>query len=325
MHRSPTSNLASDRRAPAAVLGKLTSNNWLVMRSERSHALPLFYGLLACLSWACGSVLTKALLAHVDPLTVFSGQLTASVAGLWAISLASGSQIRLDDWRIGLPGIFQPGLAYGLSIIALTQLPATLEGMIFTIETPLILLLAWPLLGERPTRLLAALGLLAFAGVLILTWRPEIELADGDGFAVSLIVFAALFAALYSVIIRRMSADVDALRLTRANQTVGWLAVLIVWWVMRKPEPSELGVLNATLISASGLLLNAIPFFLYGLVLERSSAGFAALLLPLVPLMTAAIASAVLGESMSSLQWFGALLVLSSVAVLSLRTKPAPH
>jgi len=287
-------------------------------------ATPLLYGVLACLSWACGSVLTKALLSQADPLTVLSGQLTASVVGLWTISLARKSKIRLDEWRIGLPGIFQPGLAYGLSIIGLAQLPVTLEAMIFAIETPLILLLAWPLLGERPTGLLAALGLLAFAGVLILTWRPEIAVTSGEGFAVSLIVSAALFAALYSVIVRRMSADVDALRLTRASQTIGWLAVLIVWWAMQKPQPSELGVIDATLIAGSGLLLNAIPFFLYGLVLERASAGFAALLLPLVPLMTAAIASGVLGETLSSLQWLGALLVLSSVAALSLTTKPAP-
>lgn len=288
-------------------------------------ATPLLYGVLACLSWACGSVLTKALLSQADPLTVLSGQLTASVVGLWTISLARKSKIRLDEWRIGLPGIFQPGLAYGLSIIGLAQLPVTLEAMIFAIETPLILLLAWPLLGERPTGLLAALGLLAFAGVLILTWRPEIAVTSGEGFAVSLIVSAALFAALYSVIVRRMSADVDALRLTRASQTIGWLAVLIVWWAMQKPQPSELGVIDATLIAGSGLLLNAIPFFLYGLVLERASAGFAALLLPLVPLMTAAIASGVLGEALSSLQWLGALLVLSSVAALSLTTKPAPR
>ncbi|HXB80905.1 MAG TPA: DMT family transporter [Bradyrhizobium sp.] len=288
-------------------------------------ATPLLYGVLACLSWACGSVLTKALLSQADPLTVLSGQLTASVVGLWTISLARKSKIRLDEWRIGLPGIFQPGLAYGLSIIGLAQLPVTLEAMIFAIETPLILLLAWPLLGERPTGLLAALGLLAFAGVLILTWRPEIAVTSGEGFAVSLIVSAALFAALYSVIVRRMSADVDALRLTRASQTIGWLAVLIVWWAMQKPQPSELGVIDATLIAGSGLLLNAIPFFLYGLVLERASAGFAALLLPLVPLMTAAIASGVLGETLSSLQWLGALLVLSSVAALSLTTKPAPR
>jgi drug/metabolite transporter (DMT)-like permease len=288
-------------------------------------ATPLLYGALACLSWACGNVLTKALLAQIDPLTVLSGQLTASVVGLWTISLATGSQIRFDEWRIGLPGILQPALAYGMSTIGLALVPASLEAMIFAIETPLILLLAWPLLGERLTRSLMALGLLAFAGVIILTWRPEIDVAPRHGFGVLLIVSGAFFAALYSIAIRRMSADVDALRLTRASQTIGWLAVLIVWWAMQKPEPSELGLIGGALIAGSGLLLNAFPFFLYGLVLERASAGFAALLLPLVPLMTAAIASAVLGETLSSLQWLGALLVLSSVAALALTIKPAPH
>jgi drug/metabolite transporter (DMT)-like permease len=294
------------------------------MRSARPHTT-LLYGLLACLSWACGSVLTKALLAQADPLTVLSGQLTASVVGLWAISLASGSQIRLDDWRIGLPGIFQPGLAYGLSTIGLTQVSATLEAMIFAIETPLILLLAWPLLGERPTRLLAALGLLAFAGVIILTWRPEIDVSSKHGFGVLLIMSGAVFAALYVIAIRRMSADVEPLRLTRASQTIGWLAVLVVWCTTRPPGTPDLDAIHTALIVGSGLLLNAIPFLLYGVVLERASTGFAALLLPLIPVMTAAIAFGVLGETLSALQWLGALLVLASVAALSLRTEQAPH
>jgi len=51
------------------------------MRPMALLATPLTYGLLACLSWAVGSVLTKAVLSHVAPLTVFSGQLTASVVG----------------------------------------------------------------------------------------------------------------------------------------------------------------------------------------------------------------------------------------------------
>jgi drug/metabolite transporter (DMT)-like permease len=295
------------------------------MRSNSSHATPLVYGALACLCWASGSVLTKALLSHAEPLEVLSGQLTASVIGLWAISLARGSQIRLDDWRVGLPGVLQPALAYGLSTVGLAQVPATLEAMIFAIETPLILLLAWPLLGERPTRLLAALGLVAFAGVIILTWRAEIDVSPKYGFGVLLIVLGAVSAALYVIAIRRMSADVDALRLTRASQTIGWLAVLVVWYATRTQETRHLDAIDAALIAGSGLLLNAIPFLLYGLVLERASTGFAALLLPLIPVMTAAIAFGVLGETLSALQWFGAMLVLSSVAALSLTTTPASH
>lgn len=285
-----------------------------------TRATAFLYGVLACLSWAFGSVLTKAALSHAEPLAVLSGQLTASVVGLWVTSLVRGSEIRLDDWRIGLPGLLQPGLAYGLSTIGLALVPASLEAMIFTIETPLILLLAWPLLGERPTRSLTALGLLAFAGVIILTWRPEIGDASRHGFAVLLIVSGAAFAALYSIVIRWMSADVDALRLTRASQTVGWLAVIIVWSATRNADAPDLTMIDGAMIAGSGLLLNAIPFFLYGVVLERASATFAALLLPLIPVLTAAIAFVVLGETLNSLQWFGAMLVLSSVVALSLTT-----
>ena len=287
-------------------------------------ATPFMYGMLACLSWASGSVLTKAVLSHAEPLDVLTGQLTASVVGLWTMSLASKSEIRLDDWRVGLPGVLQPGLAYGLSTVGLAQVPASLEAMIFTIETPLILLLAWAMLGERPTRLLMALGLVASAGVIILTWRPEIDVVARHGFAVILIVSGAGFAALYSVVIRRMSSDVDALRLTRASQTVGWLAVIVFWWTTREPQTSNLDVMDGAMIAGSGLLLNAIPFFLYGLVLEKASAAFAALLLPLVPLITAAIAFGLLGETFSSLQWIGALLVLGSAVAMSLTTTPAP-
>jgi drug/metabolite transporter (DMT)-like permease len=293
------------------------------MRSNSSHATPFVYGVLACLCWASGSVLTKALLSHAEPLAVLSGQLTASVVGLWTISLARRSEIRLDDWRVGLPGILQPGLAYGLSTIGLALVPASLEAMIFSIETPLILLLAWPLLGERPTRLLAALGLVAFAGVIILTWRSEIDASPKHGFGVLLIISGAVSAALYVIAIRQMSVDTDALRLTRASQTIGWLAVLVVWCATRTPETLHLDAIDAALIAGSGLLLNAIPFLLYGLVLERASTGFAALLLPLIPVMTAAIAFGVLGESFSSLQWIGALLVLCSTATMSLTTTPA--
>src|SRR4029077_1645508 len=150
----------------------------------------------------------------------------------------------------------QPGLAYGLSTIGLAQVPATLEAMIFAIETPLILLLAWPLLGERPTRLLAALGLVAFAGVIILTWRAEIDVSPKYGFGVLLIVLGAVSAALYVIAIRRMSADVGVLGLTRASQTIGWLAVLVVWYATRTQETRHLDAIDAALIAGSGLLLN---------------------------------------------------------------------
>ena len=209
-----------------------------------ARMLPFVYGVLACLSWAFGNVLTKAVLSHVEPLSVLSGQLTCSVIGLWAFSRARGSEIRLDDWRVGLPGLLQPGLAFGMSTFGLALVPASLEAMIFAIETPLILLLAWPMLGERPNRSIAALGLVSFVGVIVLTWRPEVGSTSGHGFAVLLIVSGAIFAALYSIAIRWMSVDVDALRLNSRqpdSRMAGGGHRLVRDTKARRPKPEHHG------------------------------------------------------------------------------------
>ncbi len=281
--------------------------------------MSLVYGALACLSWAFGNVLTKTVLSHVEPLAVLNGQLTVSVIALWTLSLARGATIRFGDWRAGLPGLLHPASAYACSTFGLALVPASLEAMIFAIETPLILLLAWPLLRERPSKSMAAFGSLAFIGVIILTWQPEIGGSTEHGFGVFLILSGVVFAALYSVAIRRMSADVDALRLTTASQTVGWLAVGAVWLATRQPHMADLTPADGLLIVGSGLLLNAIPSLLYGIVLERTSATFAALILPLVPVLTAALAYLTLGETLNFVQWTGAFLVVSSIVALSLQ------
>src|SRR5208283_6126604 len=91
-----------------------------------SRPSPFVYGVLACSSWALGNVLTKAELSNMEPLALLSGQLTVSVAGLWLLSFAKGSTIGRGDWRAGLLGLLQPGLAYGLSTAGLALLPASL-------------------------------------------------------------------------------------------------------------------------------------------------------------------------------------------------------
>jgi len=60
------------------------------------------------------------------------------------------------------------------------------------------------------------------------------------------------------------------------------------------------------------LLLLAIPFLLYGVTLEQIGATAAALLLPLVPLFTAAFASLFLQETLTGRQWLGAATILLS-------------
>lgn len=277
-----------------------------------SHLIPFLCGILAALSWSVGNILSKMALSSIDPLSLLTGQLAVSAASLSVLSIWSGTPIRLSDWRVGLPGILQPALAFGLSTFGLTMLPATAEAMLFAAETPMIVLLAWPMLGELPSRAVSLLCLLAFIGVGLLCWNSDTDPHSLRKLGVGVVLAGVLFASLYNIAIRRMSQHVDALRLTRASQIVAFLAVGSVWIVSGPSAAVSLTMTDAVLVVASGLFLQAIPFLLYGITLERTSATAAALLLPLVPLFTAVFASLFLQEMLTASQWLGATIVLLS-------------
>lgn len=284
---------------------------------------PLSLGVLACLSWALGSITTKQVLATIPALSVLTGQLAASIVFLAILCLFRGVRIHWRDWRIGLPGLLQPALAYSCSVIGLSLIPASLESMIFAAETPLIMLLAWPLLREAPNRTVILFASLSFVGVVLLTWPSDFVRPVAEGLGIAFVLAGVVFAALYSIAIRRMSATVDALRLTTACQIMGGTAVAGIWLLSGSADLSAPSWRDALMVIGSGLLLNAIPFLLYGIVLERTSATFAALMLPLVPVLTAALAYPVLGETLTMLQWMGACIVLSCVTALAIWGKTA--
>jgi drug/metabolite transporter (DMT)-like permease len=136
-------------------------------------------GLLACLSWACGTVLSKSLLERFHPLDLLVMQLSISTALLWVLVVMYRRTPDFHDWRFAWPGVLQPGLAYGLSIFGLAAIPARLETMLFAAESALTLVLAWPLLGERPRPASIGLSVIAFGGVALLSWDGQTTSATG--------------------------------------------------------------------------------------------------------------------------------------------------
>ncbi|MCA6115091.1 DMT family transporter [Bradyrhizobium sp. WSM 1738] len=293
--------------------------------NQPSLFVPLLCGTLAMVSWSIGNVLSKAALCCIEPLSLLTGQLAVSAASLTVLSIWSGAPPRLSDWRAGLPGLLQPALASSLSTYGLTMLPASVEAILFAVETPMIILLAWLILGETPNRGVGLLCLLAFAGVVLLSWTSEPDPYATRGLGVGLVLGGVLFASLYSITVRLMSHRIDALRLTTVSQIVAFAAVGCVWIGVRPLPTLTPTMTNVTLVVASGLLLMSIPFLLYGVALERMSATAAALLLPLVPMFTSIFASVFLQETLTARQWLGAATVLVSALGMPLALRSKPH
>ncbi|AMA60209.1 hypothetical protein BCCGELA001_30975 [Bradyrhizobium sp. CCGE-LA001] len=206
------------------------------------------------------------------------------------------------------------------------MMPVSLEAMLFAVEPPMIILLAWLVLSEVPNLAIVFLSLLAFAGVCVLSWGSGPGSSSTHELGVALVLAGVFFASLYSIAIQVMSQKIDALRLTTASQIVAF-AVVASAWVGIRPLPTLSVVMDdITLVVSSGLLLLSIPFLLYGMALQRMSATGAALLLPLVPMLTSVLASIFLQETLTATQWIGAAAVLISAlgTPLALGTRPHP-
>jgi transporter family protein len=133
----------------------------------------LFWSILSAVFAAATALLAKAGVSHVDPNLATAIRTTVVVVFTWAIAIALGGhqEIGAVDRRSWLL-LAASGLATGLSWIcyfrALSLGEASKVAPIDKLSVVLVIILAWPLLGERLTPAKAAGGLLITAGAIVL-------------------------------------------------------------------------------------------------------------------------------------------------------------
>jgi len=133
----------------------------------------LFWAVLSAVFAAATALLAKAGVSHVDPNLATAIRTTVVVVFAWAIAVAlSGHrEIAMVDKRswmlLGLSGL-ATGLSWICYFRALSLGQASKVAPIDKLSVVLVILLAWPLLGERLTPAKIAGGLLITAGAVVL-------------------------------------------------------------------------------------------------------------------------------------------------------------
>src|SRR5581483_8923151 len=103
-------------------------------------------------------------------------------------------------------GLLEPGLAYLLGLIGLTDINATGATMIQSSEAIMIVVVSAILLRERPTVRFVGLSIMAFAGILVALGLVNSGYAKGNGvFGVSLMFVGTAAAAIYVVLSSRVA------------------------------------------------------------------------------------------------------------------------
>ena len=117
---------------------------------------------LAASCWGLGTVVSKAALDEIPPLTLLPIQLAASLAilvvamRLRGVSLRSGGSALL-----GRLGLLNPGIAYALSLAGLVTITASLAVLLWALEPLVILFMAAWFLHERITPSIVLLSMVA--------------------------------------------------------------------------------------------------------------------------------------------------------------------
>jgi O-acetylserine/cysteine efflux transporter len=220
--------------------------------------------------------------------------------------------------------VFLGGLNFGLFYVGLGLGSGSISAVAYQLATPFTILLAWPLLAERPSLITSSGVLLAFLGVVVLAAGPGLS---ANAIPILLVVGAALAFAVANVLTKR-HGPFDPLMLT------GWSSLFTVPQVMLMSFVLEDGQLTS-LVTADerGWLALAYTVFIGGIVgfglwfwlIARCTMGRVApfgLLLPVFALISSVL---FLDEHITPTLIVGALLAISGVAITQVRSSALPN
>jgi drug/metabolite transporter (DMT)-like permease len=288
--------------------------------------------ILAATCWGVGTVISKAALAEVPPLSLLPIQLAASLVALACLMRSRGVPLRSEGSPLlGRLGLLNPGIAYALSLLGLTTITASLSVLLWALEPLLILFLAAWFLHERITPTFVALSLVAFIGMGVVVFDPSAGSAAFIGVALTLAGIGCC--AVYSVATRHFLPDAKETSQVVLAQQAHALALAIVVVVLvglasGRIAPSGLSPLGLASAIGSGLLYYAAAYWFYLGALRHVPASRAALTFYLIPIVGVAAGAILLGERLAPHQWVGAAIVLGAILAIirepSTRSDPSP-
>lgn len=295
----------------------------------RSPRLPPYVLLVvACALWGAATVVTKALLGSIAPVTLLVLQLAPSAAILWAAVLASRARLPTIPALppLLLLGLLNPGLSYTLSLIGLAGTSASVATLLWASEPLMILGLAALVLREPVTpRLLAVMATGLFGVALVAEVGGGFASVGGDPASIVLLLLAVLCCAVYTVFSRKLRESADPLATVALQQTAActWAVGLLL---AETPygAPRDLLALEPWVIGCaalSGLMYYAAAYWLYITALRFVPAAVAGSYFNVIPVFGVLLAFVFLGERLSPVQWAGATTILASVVMLVRLTK----
>lgn len=283
-----------------------------------THPLGLVLLVVAAFGWGTNWPLLKVLLRELPPMSIralgccIAALLLAIVARALGQSLSVPAGMR---GRLVLASLLNVTAWMGFATIGLVWLPSS-EASIVTYTAPIFtVLLAWPVLGERPGWRRVAAMLLCFTGVVILFAGQRFDVGLEKLPGVLSVMMAGFCFGLGTVLGKRMPLRLPPVALTAWQVGIGGLPLIPLALLLESPRWAEASGTAWALFAWMTIMPLGLAYLAWFEAVKRVPANLASMGTMLAPMFGVAGAAIFLGEPFGPRQIAALVLTVSGVAL----------
>lgn len=275
--------------------------------------IALLCGLCAASIWGGMYVVSKVVLDVIPPFALLTLRLALGFLSLGIVILFRKTRAPITQrefWQSLLVGIMGYGISLGFQFTG-TKLSTASNGALITSATPaFVLLFAFLLLREKITMRQTFALIVSTLGVLAVIDPRTAQLSPSLFLGNTLLFFAGLTWALYSVLVRKVARNIDLLT-SSAVMLLGGIpssAILGFYEVNSQGVGAiTLGIVGGILFL--GIISTAIAMFLWNYAFKELPAALASLTFFAQPVVGTLLGWLFLNEKITPLFLFGGVLI----------------
>jgi len=284
---------------------------------QKGHLMALF----CVLVWGSTFVISKGLMAFLQPLQLMLLRFTLAYIALWLVHPHWYFKWR-EEWRFLLMALFANTLYCWAENTALTLTQASNVSILVT-TSPLVTALILAVFCKEKLSLRQTFSFgVAFVGVVLVVFNGAFALhlnPMGDLLA----LLAAVSWSAYSMLLRRWSESYPSVLITRKLMFYGILTVLPM--VIASGKPIDFASLfvpvNFAKLCYLGLLGSATCYMLWSSAVAKIGVLSANMYVNMVPLVTLVVSALVLGEKITFVGFVGIVLIIFGMIFASVKEK----
>ncbi|ECU9164084.1 TPA: DMT family transporter [Salmonella enterica] len=278
----------------------------------------IILALLAAFSWGSAIVMSKISLDELGAGSLFFFQVCAATVLSWLMLIGTGKKLTVSRTSLLAysTGLFEPFLAYILTLYGLKHVQAGIASVIFSLESAFILILSVIIfrMRIRSPWIFLLLLIVAMAGSLMVV-LPDAGEKDGNIMGYFLVLAGVISAAFYVVISSKLVDVFDPVNLLTGQLTFSFIMSSI--FLIVSGEPVSLPEHSILLVILSGVLQYFLAFLFYLHALKWTEVHIAGVMLYFIPVIAVILSYFFLGEKLSFIQVSGIILTIISVYILN--------